>query len=287
MPQRCHQVIDATFGRGGHSRALLAQMPSTARLLAVDRDDEALAAARALAAEDARVSVAAGEFSQLTAQAERAGFADVDAVLIDSGVSSPQLDDPERGFSFRGDGPLDMRMNQQQPMTAAQWLNTTAEFEMARAFRELGEERFAGRIARAIVAARPLRTTAQLAAVVAAAQPKADPHKHAATRVFQAVRMVVNDEVDELDRGIQSAFELLAIGGRLAVIAFHSGDDRRVKQAFRALASGPRTPRRLPVRGGESAPAKRLTRAVKPSEAELAGNPRSRSAVLRVLERVA
>lgn len=286
MPERCQQVIDATFGRGGHSRALLARMPADARLLAVDRDPEAIAAARALAAEDSRVRVASGEFSELGRLADAAGFHDVDAVLIDSGVSSPQLDDPARGFSFRADGPLDMRMNTAAGVTAAEWLNSADETDMARAFRELGEERFSGRIARAIVAARPLRRTADLVEVIERAQPRKDPHKHGATRVFQAVRMVVNNEVAELHAGIEAGFAQLRPGGRLAVIAFHSGDDRLVKRQLRDMSRPPPSPRRLPVRDELPPPARLLTRAVKPSDTEIADNPRSRSAVLRVVEKI-
>lgn len=287
VPERCQQVIDATFGRGGHSRALLARMSADARLLAVDRDPLAVAEAQELAREDRRVRVAAGEFSELSALAAAAGFSAVDAVLIDSGVSSPQLDDPERGFSFRADGPLDMRMNTDAELTAAQWLNTADETDMARAFRELGEERFAGRIAHAIVAARPLRRTSELVEVIERAQPRKDPHKHGATRVFQAVRMVVNNEVGELREGIDAAFAQLRPGGRLAVISFHSGDDRLVKRQLRDLSRPPESPRRLPVRDEAPPPARLLTRAVKPSEAEIAANPRSRSAVLRVVEKSA
>ncbi|MCR9278413.1 MAG: 16S rRNA (cytosine(1402)-N(4))-methyltransferase RsmH [Pseudomonadaceae bacterium] len=286
-PETCGRAIDATFGRGGHSRALLAALPASARLLVIDRDPAAVAVAQKLAESDSRVVVAAGEFSRLREFAADADLLPVDAILMDTGVSSPQIDEPERGFSFRFDAPLDMRMDTTQGMTAAQWLNTAEAGEMAKAFRELGDERFSGRIAAAIVAARPLQTTGQLVDVINAAQPKPDPHKHSATRVFQACRMVVNNEVSELAQGLQAAYDSLAPGGRLAVISFHSGDDRQVKRAFRALCRAAESPRRLPVRNAPPAPAKLIGRAVKAGDAETRANPRARSAVLRILERVA
>ncbi len=286
-PQSCERVIDATFGRGGHSRALLAALPDNARLLVIDRDPAAVAAAVELAETDARVVVAAGEFSKLGKFAADADMLPVDAILMDTGVSSPQIDEPERGFSFRFDAPLDMRMDTSGGITAAEWLNTADARDMAKAFRELGDERFSGRIASAIVAARPLRTTGELVDVINAAQPRPDPHKHSATRVFQACRMVVNNEVSELAQGLQAAYESLALGGRLAVISFHSGDDRQVKRAFRALCRAEESPRRLPVRNAPPPPAKLIGRAVKASAAETRANPRARSAMLRILERVA
>lgn len=286
-PASCQRAIDATFGRGGHARALLAALPESARLLVIDRDPAAIAVARELADSDPRVSVASGEFSRLGEFAAQADMLPVDAILMDTGVSSPQIDEPERGFSFRFDAPLDMRMDTSSGMTAAEWLNTADASDMAKAFRELGDERFSGRIASAIVAARPLRTTGQLVDVINAAQPRPDPHKHSATRVFQACRMVVNNEVSELAQGLQAAYDSLAPGGRLAVISFHSGDDRQVKRAFRALCRAAESPRRLPVRNAPPPPAKLIGRAVKAADAETRSNPRARSAVLRILERVA
>lgn len=286
-PPDCKRVIDATFGRGGHSRALLALLPADARLLVIDRDPAAVAVATELADADSRVIVAAGEFSRLGEFAAESDMLPVDAILMDTGVSSPQIDEPERGFSFRFDAPLDMRMDTSGGMTAAEWLNTADAHEMTKAFRELGDERFSGRIASAIVAARPLRTTGQLVDVINAAQPRPDPHKHSATRVFQACRMVVNNEVSELAQGVQAAYDSLALGGRLAVISFHSGDDRQVKRAFRALCRAAEPPRRLPVRNEPPPPAKLIGRAVKAAVAETQANPRARSAVLRILERVA
>ena len=210
----------------------------------------------------------------------------VQGVMMDLGVSSPQLDDPKRGFSFRHDAPLDMRMDTTQGITAAEWLNQTDEVEIARVLKAYGEERYARRIAAAIVAARPLANTGELVAAVRAGSPRSTPGKHDATRVFQAVRIAVNKELDALDQGLEAAFGRLAGGGRLAVISFHSLEDRLVKQFFRRQTTPPRLPRRLPVRGGDSAPVARLVgRPVTASEAEIAANARARSARLRVLEK--
>ncbi|MEM1232169.1 MAG: 16S rRNA (cytosine(1402)-N(4))-methyltransferase RsmH [Pseudomonadota bacterium] len=291
-------VLDATFGRGGHARALLAQMPPGGRLLVLDRDPEALAVARQLAAEDGRVQVLAGRFSELSALLERAGLPAVaalslDAVLADLGVSSPQLDDAGRGFSLRDAGPLDMRMDPTQGMSAADWLAVVEVDELTSVLRRYGEQGAAARVARAIVAARPFTDTAELAEVVATAMPAAlkrrSGTRHPATQVFQAIRIHINDELGEIERALPLWFSALRLGGRLAVISFHSLEDRLVKQFFRAQARPPALPRRLPVTDAERppAPARLLTRALRPAADEQARNRRSRSATLRVLERAA
>jgi 16S rRNA (cytosine1402-N4)-methyltransferase len=283
--------VDGTFGRGGHSRAILADLGPDGRLLAIDRDPAAVAAGRELAAADPRLEILHGEFSHLGQWlAERGWHGRVQGILLDLGVSSPQLDDPGRGFSFSRPGPLDMRMNPASVQPgAADWLAQAREEEIARVLWELGEERFARRIARAIVAARrerPLLDTVQLAEIVAAACPSREPGKHPATRSFQAIRIHINRELEELAATLDQALAALAAGGRLAVISFHSLEDRLVKRFFRAGERGDDLPRGLPVTAAELRPRLRLIgRAVHPSAAEIAANPRSRSAVLRVAEK--
>ncbi len=222
--------------------------------------------------------------------AEEAQLRDVVGVLMDLGVSSPQLDDPARGMSFRGDGPLDMRMDPTSGVSASQWINAASEDELATVFREFGEERHARRIARAIVARRneaPITRTADLATLVAEAQPRPDPHKHAATRVFQAIRIHINEELDEVRLGVEAAFTLIRAGGRIAVLTFHSLEDRIVKRAFRRWAEGDTVPRRLPVTGRPATVARLIGRGARASGAEIAENPRARSALLRILEKAA
>ncbi|HSQ06890.1 MAG TPA: 16S rRNA (cytosine(1402)-N(4))-methyltransferase RsmH [Chromatiaceae bacterium] len=285
------RYIDGTFGRGGHSRAILARLGPAGRLLGLDRDPEALAAGRELAGQDPRFSMARGRFAELGAIAERMGLSgQIDGILLDIGVSSPQLDDPSRGFSFSAEGPLDMRMDPDSGESAAQWLAVASEAEIARVLRELGEERFAGRIARAIVQARlqgPIRTTRTLATLCEAAVPSREPGKHPATRTFQAIRIHINRELDELVTCLAQVCDLLAAGGRLAVISFHSLEDRIVKRFVRDQARGERFPRGVPVTAAEARPRLRpIGRAIHASPAEVAANPRSRSAVLRVAERL-
>ncbi len=233
------------------------------RILAIDRDPTAIIAANSLANEDARVQVRHGRMSDMQRFANDVELNDVVGVLMDLGVSSPQLDDPERGMSFRGDGPLDMRMDPTSGVSASHWINSASEDELATVFREFGEERHARRIARAIVDRRaeaPIERTADLAALVAQAQPRPDPHKHAATRVFQAIRIHINEELDEVRLAIDAAFELIRSGGRIAVLTFHSLEDRIVKHAFRRWTEGEALPRRLPVTG-RAATSARLDRA--------------------------
>jgi 16S rRNA (cytosine1402-N4)-methyltransferase len=215
--------VDATFGRGGHARGLLARLGPEARLIAIDRDPAAIAAAEQLAVEDTRVTVCHARFSELAGVLAGEGVDAAEGVLMDLGVSSPQLDEAARGFSFRMTGPLDMRMNPEEGLTAAQWLNEAEEADISRVLKDYGEERFARRIARAIVAVRPFSTTDQLAEVVVSAVPfGGKSRKHPATKTFQAVRIFINQELVEVREGLHAAFELLAPGGRLAVISFHS-----------------------------------------------------------------
>ena len=281
--------VDATFGRGGHSRKLLECLSAQGQVLGLDRDPEALAEAQRLAGQDPRFSFCQARFSELQDVLRDQQIEGVRGVLMDVGVSSPQLDRPERGFSFTAQGPLDMRMNPEEGSSAAEWLNQADEAEIAQVLWMYGEERQSRRIARAIVAARPLTTTLELADLVSQAvpRPRGPQRKHPATRTFQAVRIFVNEEAQELDQGLQQGFSSLAVGGRLAVISFHSLEDRKVKHAFRQLSQPPKMPRRLPVRNLDQEVQGRLIGGpMKPSLAELNANPRSRSATLRVIEKV-
>ncbi|MCU0833998.1 MAG: 16S rRNA (cytosine(1402)-N(4))-methyltransferase RsmH [Chromatiaceae bacterium] len=284
--------LDGTFGRGGHARALLARLGPGGRLLAIDRDPAAVAQGEVLARLDPRFAIVHAPFSRLAGVAREAGvLGAVDGLLLDLGVSSPQLDEAERGFGFGVDGPLDMRMDPTSGLSAAEWLAQAPEPEIARVLHELGEERFARRIARALVRARaqaPIATTKRLAELVAAAVPTREPGKHAATRTFQAIRMRVNGELDELRVALGAVCDLLAAGGRLVVISFHSLEDRIVKRFIRDEARGERLPRGLPVRGVEAAGRLRpVGKLVRPSAAEVVANPRARSALMRVAERLA
>lgn len=283
--------VDATFGRGGHSRALLQRLAAAGRVLGFDRDPQAEPAGRLLEREDARFTFVPGCFGDLSAGLAQAGRRDpVAGILLDLGVSSPQLDDPARGFSFQTDGPLDMRMDPRQGISAAQWLATATEAAIADTLLTLGEERFARRIARAVVRERnqtPLTSTRALAELVARAVPTREAGKHPATRTFQALRLCVNDELGELRRGLAQVCDWLATGGRLVVISFHSLEDRLVKQFIRAESRGPVWPKGLPVQTSATAGRLRpLGRAVRPGAAEVAANPRARSAIMRVAERL-
>ena len=280
--------VDATYGQGGHSRALLGRLRPAARLLALDRDAQSFRCAQALAEQDPRVIPRRGWFGDIGEILAGAGLNAVQGAIMDLGLSSAQLDDPARGFSFRADGPLDMRMDQDRGRTAAAWLNRAPAAEIAKVIRRYGEERYAGRISRAICAARPLATTGQLAHLVTASQPRPTRGKHGATRAFQAVRIFINEELTQLQAGLEGLFNALAVGGRLAVIAFHSLEDRIVKRFFRECSSPPSAPREVPLRSAELKAVARIAAGpLRPSEAEVAGNARARSAVLRVLERTA
>ncbi|MGQ0510864.1 MAG: 16S rRNA (cytosine(1402)-N(4))-methyltransferase RsmH [Betaproteobacteria bacterium] len=284
--------LDLTFGRGGHSRAILGRLGPRGRLVALDRDPEAVASAASIT--DPRFSIHHAAFSEFGQVLDAQGIGLVQGVLADLGVSSPQLDDPGRGFSLRGDGPLDMRMDPTRGVSAADWIATASEQQLREAIAGYGEERFAKQVAKAIVAARerePLRRTQQLAAVVAAAVVKRETRREAgqnpATRTFQALRILVNRELEEVALMLPRALARLAAGGRLAVISFHSLEDRLVKRVLRAAAAADALPRDLPVRARDlPEPALRIIgRAHKPSAAEVASNPRARSARLRIAER--
>ena len=291
VTKRNGYYVDGTFGRGGHSRAILAVLGDKGRLLAVDKDPQAIAVARQFKEGDDRFDFEQGSFARLPHQLRRMGIGAVDGILLDLGVSSPQLDEGERGFSFTRDGPLDMRMDTSSGQTAGEWLATASHGDIARVLREYGEERHAGRIASAIIRAReaaPLETTAQLAAVVAEANPSWEKHKHPATRAFQGIRIFINRELEDLQQFLDHAVELLNPGGRLVIISFHSLEDRMVKRFIRQMARGEQPPRGVPVRDSEI---KRLLRPlgqpVKASGEEVSANPRARSAVMRVAERLA
>ncbi|RMF14345.1 MAG: 16S rRNA (cytosine(1402)-N(4))-methyltransferase RsmH, partial [Gammaproteobacteria bacterium] len=233
QPERGGVFFDGTFGRGGHSRAILQRLPADGRLVATDKDPQAVAEARQLEVEDARFSLHHGSFAEADIILRNAGVAKLSGALLDLGVSSPQLDQAERGFSFNKDGALDMRMDTTRGMSAAEWIAVAGEEEMTRVFRDYGEERYARRIARAICAAReeaPIERTLQLASIVAEAHPRWEKHKHPATRVFQAIRIHVNNELGDLERALGILFDCLAVGGRLVVISFHSLEDRIAKR---------------------------------------------------------
>jgi len=277
--------VDGTFGRGGHARALLSRLSPAGRLVAFDKDPEAVAAARRIA--DARLSVRHCGFAAMREELAALGIQRVDGVLLDLGVSSPQIDNPARGFSFRFDAPLDMRMDTTRGETAADFLASASERHIAEVIRDYGEERFALPVAKALVARReggsPVRTTAELSEVVARAVKTREPGQDPATRTFQALRIYVNAELEELEQGLKAALELLAPAGRLVVISFHSLEDRMVK-TFIARESRDEVDRRAPFAAPRPMRLRALGR-IRPGAAELAANPRARSAILRVAER--
>jgi len=277
--------VDATFGRGGHSRLILERLGPDGRVIAIDRDPEAVAAAREI--RDPRFTAVGARFSELQETLAAANADAVDGVLFDLGVSSPQLDDPRRGFSFRFDAPLDMRMDRSRGPSAGDWLVNADEADIREVLSSYGEERFAKQIAKAIVAARrrgPIRTTGELAALVAAAVRTQDP----ATRTFQALRIHVNQELEELSLALPQALASLRLLGRLVVISFHSIEDRIVKRFMRDAAR-PTLPERLPLRARELPPPKLrvIGKPIRPGNEELRANPRARSAVLRIAEKLA
>ena len=285
--------IDGTFGRGGHSRLILSQLGEKGQLLAIDRDPQAIAAAAQI--QDPRFSIVHGPFSALAEYVEERGLTGkIDGVLLDLGVSSPQLDDAERGFSFMRDGPLDMRMDPTRGQSAAEWLMNAEEADIAFVIKTYGEEKFGKRIARAIVERnreQPMTRTKELATVIAAAMPVKDKFKHPATRTFQAIRIWINSELEEIDTALKGAMSVLAPGGRLSVISFHSLEDRLVKRFMRDQSRGPQVPAGIPMTesqlkalGGREL--KTLGKLI-PGEAEVNENPRARSSVLRIAERTA
>jgi 16S rRNA (cytosine1402-N4)-methyltransferase len=285
--------LDGTFGRGGHSRLILEKLGPDGRVLGFDKDPLAIATGNALAAEDGRFVVVQRSFAELGAElAQRALGGQVGGILLDLGVSSPQLDDAERGFSFMNDGPLDMRMNPDAGVSAADFIASAAEEEIARVFKEYGEERFAKRMARAVVlrrAEQPFERTADLAQVLTVANPAWEKGKNPATRAFQGLRIFINNELGDLEAGLDAALETLEVGGRLVVISFHSLEDRIVKLFMRKHAKGEqdKLPRDLPIIPKAFEPRLKLIgKAQFASEAEQKANPRSRSAVMRIAEKM-
>lgn len=281
--------VDGTFGRGGHSRLILERLSSEGRLVGIDKDPEAMIHARELAEQDPRFAPVHGSFAQMGSVLQQQGIDQVNGVLLDLGVSSPQLDDAGRGFSFMRNGPLDMRMDPGQSPSAAEWLATAEEKEIADVIFKYGEERFSRRIARLIVQRRqeaPPATTRELAELVSEAVPRKEKHKHPATRTFQAIRIFINRELEDLEAVLAVAADRLLPGGRLVVISFHSLEDRLVKRFMRDLSRGPRMPKGVPVTEEQERSDFRLVgRAMKASETEITENVRARSAVMRVLER--
>lgn len=287
------RYVDGTFGRGGHSRLLLSQLGAQGCLLGFDKDPRAIATGLQLAADDPRFAIVQRSFAEMGEElAARSLNGQIDGVLLDLGVSSPQLDDPERGFSFMHDGPLDMRMNPDAGVSCADWIASASEEEIARVLYEYGEERFSRRMARAIVQRRSQQAftrTADLAEVITQANPAWEKGKHPATRAFQGLRIHINNELGDLERGLEAALESLAIGGRLAVISFHSLEDRIVKHFMRRQVKGEqdKLPRNLPVQVARFEPRLKLIgKPVYASATELKDNPRARSAVMRVAEKL-
>jgi 16S rRNA (cytosine1402-N4)-methyltransferase len=283
--------VDGTFGRGGHSALIIQQLSADGRLLGIDKDLAAIATANARFADDARFSIAHGSFAELAQLVAARGMSGkVAGVLLDLGVSSPQLDEAERGFSFMQDGPLDMRMDQTRGQSAADWVNSASEDDIIWVFREYGEERFAKRMARAIIAERqktPFTRTKHLAEVIKEANPAWEKGKHPATRAFQAIRIQVNNELTDLDSVLEQALAVLAPGGRLVVISFHSLEDRAVKRFIRRQELGDPVPKGLPIRDDQLNKRMRsLGKAIKASDEEVNANVRSRSAVMRVAEKL-
>ena len=283
--------VDATFGRGGHSRRLLALLNTDARLLVIDRDPEAIQSASLLAHEDRRIVVRQGSFSNLSVWLNELGWnGSIKGIIVDLGVSSPQLDDANRGFSFQVDGPLDMRMDTTSGESAADLLARISEKDLADVLWRYGEERFARRIAHALIDARqkqPLTRTVQVAAIIAEAHPRWDHRRHPATRSFQALRMCVNQELEGIDAFLPQGVSALAVGGRMAVISFHSLEDRAVKQFFRAKVQGAEWSPEM-LLGHQTSPAFTfVVRRMEPDAREVEYNPRARSAHLRVIERTA
>jgi len=284
--------IDGTYGRGGHSAKILACLGQQGKLIVIDKDPEAIANAQETYKNDTRVFVWQGSFSHFADALSAAGVdTGADGLLLDLGVSSPQLDDAERGFSFMREGTLDMRMDPNTGMSAAEWISQTSEKDIATALWQYGEERFSRRIARKIVefrAEETIETTTQLANLIALAVPKREPGKNPATRSFQAIRIVVNQELDDLQACLQASLEHLRVNGRFVVISFHSLEDRIVKRFLQLQKRGPKLPRGLPVMSDHyQIKMKMIGKALKPSANEVAQNQRSRSAIMRIGERIA
>lgn len=283
--------VDGTYGRGGHSQLIIDHLASDGQLVAIDKDVAACEHGRQQFADDKRFSIHHGSFADLERiTKEKKVFGSVNGILFDLGLSSPHLDEPNRGFSFMHDGPLDMRMDTTKGLTAAQWLATVSQQQLEDILREYGEERYAGRVARAIIRQRDdksVYSTSQLAAIIAMASPTKDRHKHPATRSFQAIRIFINQELEELQTTLAQTLDVLAVGGRLVVISFHSLEDRIVKRFIHRHTQGESLPRGLPLI--EEKIYRRLRKingAIQPSADEISHNPRARSAVLRVVEKI-
>lgn len=281
--------MDGTFGRGGHSKALLDKLSPTGKLIGIDRDLSAIEYGRMHFKNEDRLNLVHTDFVNLKQALVKQGLPEkYDGILCDLGVSSPQLDEADRGFSFMRDGPLDMRMDTSQGQTAAQWLGYAQEQDIANVIFQLGEEKFSRRIASAIVASRsesPLTKTAQLVDLLEEVITRQEKHKHKATRTFLALRMYINDELGQIKALLPQAMKMLKAGGRLVIISFHSQEDRIVKQFFREMVRGPILPRRFPVVAEYQSPLRVVEKMIKPSSEEISRNPRARSAVLRIAER--
>ena len=283
--------IDGTFGRGGHAALILSQLSETGSLMAVDKDPKACEVAKKKFSKDARFEIKQASFADIRKLiTEKQHEGTVSGVLLDLGVSSPQIDDPIRGFSFLRDGPLDMRMNPSCGISAAEWLSTAKENDIAQVLKDYGEERYSKRIARAIVAARadqPITRTGQLAAIVKEANPAWEKDKHPATRAFQGIRIFINQELKDLESVLPDILEIMAVGGRLVIISFHSLEDRIVKRFIRDQEKGKTIPRGLPVMEKDIVRRLRsIGKIVKPSSLEIKGNVRARSAVMRIAEKL-
>lgn len=283
--------VDATFGRGGHSQEILSHLSASGSLHIIDKDPEAITVAKLLQEKDGRLKVFHGSYAQIKRMCDEHGIlGKVNGVVADLGVSSPQLDEADRGFSFTKDGPLDMRMDTSSGVTAKQWLAEAKEEEIANTIYEYGEERFSRRIARNIVSIRQekeISTTLQLAEIVSNSIPRKEKHKHPATRTFQAIRIKINNELKELEDFLRAAFDVLEIGGRLTIISFHSLEDKIVKRFFAKLAKGDEYPKDVPIPSSMIQPeAKKIGKAVRASSEEINENIRSRSAIMRTVEKL-
>jgi len=288
---RCDgSYVDCTYGRGGHSRAIALKLASAGRLLVLDADIEAISHARNFFTDDSRVVVEHSRFSKIRELTEKHEFRGLDGVLLDLGVSSPQLDNSARGFSFQLNGPLDMRFDSSEGTTAAEWLRDASEKEIEHVLKNYGEERFSRRISRALIAARDasdIETTKNLSDIVVKSVPSIDRNKHPATRVFQAIRIQINQELNELSRCLEEVVGLMNSGGRIVVISFHSLEDRIVKHFFKVKATGDDFPRKFPIKDADIyRPLKIVGKPVKASEEEIQVNRRSRSAIMRVAEKM-
>ncbi|MBL4797676.1 MAG: 16S rRNA (cytosine(1402)-N(4))-methyltransferase RsmH [Oleispira sp.] len=282
--------VDGTFGRGGHSELLLSKLSEHGRLYGIDKDPLAIETGKALELKDSRFQIINASFAELQEQLQERGIEKIDGLLLDLGVSSPQLDDAERGFSFMRDGPLDMRMDPTSGISAEEWIAKVSVEELARVMKEYGEERFAWRMANAVIREREIQhinRTVQLAEILKEANPAWEKHKHPATRAFQGIRIHLNNELSDLEKILDQSVDVLKVGGRLAVISFHSLEDRMVKRFIRRQEQGRPIPRGLPILDTDLGKTmKKMSKAIKPKANEVAGNRRARSAVLRIAERI-